>query len=74
MKDKDFTLRIKAQITEAKKHQLQGLIIFLAADMTDKSVESKVNSIISDISQMNDSSLIVISPERAVIVLTEDKK
>ena len=42
--------------------------------MTDKSVESKVNSIISDISQMDDSSLIAISPERAMIVIKEAHK
>jgi hypothetical protein len=45
LKEKDFTQKIKAQITDTKKHKLQGLIIVLAADMNDKSVEGRVNGI-----------------------------
>jgi len=68
---KDFALRLKAQITESKKHKIQGLIIFLAADMTENSVESKIVSILSDISQMDDPFVKAIAPERAMTIISK---
>jgi hypothetical protein len=71
VKAKDFASKLKAQITESKKHQIQGLILFFAADMTDDSVESKISSILSEISQMNDIFIRPISPERAISIIKE---
>jgi hypothetical protein len=71
VKEKDFAMSLKAQMMDSKKHQLQGLIVFLAADLNDESVEKKVNYILADISQMKDPSIIVISPERAATIIRE---
>ena len=71
LKEKDFTQKMKAQITDTRKHRLQGLIIVLAADMNDKSVEGRVNGIISEVSQMDDPSLTVISPQRALTIIKQ---
>ena len=71
IKDKQFALKLKAQITDSKRHQIEGLIIFLAGDMTNPSVDYNVTKIISELSQMNDSSLAVISPEKAMTIIKE---
>lgn len=62
-------MSLKAQMMDSKKHQLQGLIVFLAADLNDESVEKKVNYVLADISQMKDPSIIAISPERAATII-----
>jgi hypothetical protein len=68
--EKDFARDIKAQITDAKKHQLQGLIVFLSGNMMDSTVEKKVSNILAEISEMKDPSLIAISPERAMTIIS----
>ena len=35
----DFPTKLKAQITESKAHQIRGLILFFAADVTNSSIE-----------------------------------
>lgn len=70
LKEEEFTNKIKAQITDSKKHALHGLIIFIAADLTDKSIKSKVAGIISDISQMKNEFIEVIPPEKALTIIS----
>ena len=71
VKQDNFATTLKAQITESKAHHLIGLILFFAADVTDRSVEMKISSILSSISQWNDPSIVAISPERAVTILNQ---
>jgi hypothetical protein len=71
VKAKDFSQKLKAQITDSKKHKVQGLILFFAANMTDGSVEKKISNILSEISQIDDTFIKPISPERAITIISE---
>ena len=72
VKAKDFSQKLKAQITDSKKHKVQGLILFFAANMTDGSVEKKISNILSEISQIDDTFIKPISPERVLTYLHTD--
>jgi len=71
VKEENFERNVKAQITDSKKHDIKGLIIILAADMTEKSVEIKVKGLISDLDQLKGESIIIIPPEKLVTLLKE---
>jgi hypothetical protein len=63
VKDKQFFIRTKAQITESRTHGLERLYIVLAADITGQSNREKVRQMQSEISALKDPYVVAISPE-----------
>lgn len=72
VKDKDFPTKIKAQITDSKKHKIVGLLIIFAADLTDATIRDRIRGLISDLSQMSDTFVKVFSPEKALTIMREE--
>lgn len=73
IKKKDFPKKVKAQITNSKKHDLKGLIIVFCGDLTDNRkprVKDRVRGMISDLSQVKNR-IIAIPPEKALTILRE---
>jgi len=71
VKAKDFTTKIKAQVTDSRKHELRGLVVVFAADLTDNSIEGKVRGIVSEFSQMKDALIKVVPPQKAFTIINE---
>ncbi len=70
IKEKLFSKKLKAQITDSKKHDVKGLIIIFCGDLTDNSVKQKVRGMTSELSQMKNN-IIVIPPEKALTILRD---
>jgi len=71
VKAKDFPTKLKAQITDSKKHTIRGLMIFFAADMTNPNVERKIKGMLSELSQIKDQFVRTIPPEKTVTIVRE---
>ena len=71
IQEKDFTMKVKAQLSDAEKHGLTHFWIVLCGDMTDKSQREKVRGLISEISIRKRSDIEIISPEQFVGILQE---
>jgi len=71
VKAEDFTTKIKAQVTDSRKHQLRGLVVIFAANMTDNSIEAKVRGIVSEFSQMKETLIKVVPPENTFTIIDE---
>lgn len=68
---KDFTTKLKAQITESKKHSILGLIILFAADTTETAIESKIRIMQSDLSQIKERYTKAVPPEKIITMIKE---
>jgi hypothetical protein len=68
---KDFATKLKAQITDSKKHPIKGLLVFFAAQITDPSIEAKIRSILSELSQIKERFIRAIPPEKTATIIGE---
>ena len=78
IRDKEFTPKLKSQITTSKKHGLNKLFICLCGDLTDKSQLEKMSGISSEIDEINktDDYMYVLSPLKMIQIYEahEEKK
>lgn len=71
VKQKDFSTKIKAQMIDSKKHKIVGLLVMFAADATDVTVRDRIRSLMSDLSQMNDTFVKAFPPEKVLSMMRE---
>jgi hypothetical protein len=68
MKGSDFSRHVKSQIFDSHKHKLSKLIIALAGDLSKKGHSQRIGGIISELSQIDTGYVIVLTPEKMVII------
>lgn len=64
----DFTIKVKSQITDSRKHGLDKLFLVLAGDSIDKSQCEKMNGLASELHE-TDNYVIVIPAEKTVTIV-----
>lgn len=64
----DFRSKVMSQISYSRKHGTKELYIALCGDLTDSRQAEKIRSLVSNISEMKDDYVKVISPEKAVTI------
>lgn len=65
---KDFTSKVKSQITDSRKHNLDKLILVLAGDSTDKSQNEKMRGLTSELHEMDDY-VAILQAEKVTIII-----
>ena len=65
LKNEKFREKLMAQITYSKKHGLEKLFIILCADLQNNSQSLKTRNMMSQVSQMQDDYVLIISPQQA---------
>lgn len=68
VRSKNFSTKVLAQKSQSMKHSLSKYLIGFAADMTDKRQKSKVQFMISELSQQADNYAITLSPEKVLTI------
>lgn len=67
-KIKNFSIHVKSQIFDSRKHKLSRLIIALAGDLNNKSHSQKIGAIKSELSQADMKDVIVLGPKKMVTI------
>ena len=68
IKKKNFSNQVLSQKSLSLKHRLSCYLVAFAGDMTDRSQNLKVRSIISELSQEGDNYVIPLSPEKVLTI------
>lgn len=64
----DFTSKVMSQISYSRKHGAKELYVALCGDLMSPSQAEKIRGLISNISEMKDNYVKVISPEKAITI------
>lgn len=68
IKKKNFSNQVLSQKSLSLKHNLSSYLVAFAGDMTDRSQNLKVRSMISELSQQGDNYAIPLTPEKVLTI------
>jgi len=68
VKEKEFSTKVNAQITQSHRHNLKKLILAVAGNLNDSSQAEKIRGLFSEIRQQNDDYVIIVPPEKVVTI------